>query len=803
MPLNHICIHAHFYQPPRENPWLGEVEKEVSAAPFHDWNQRITRECYAANALARVFKDGKICKIVSNYEKISFNFGPTLLSWMERDEPETYKAIIESDKKSVSKRSGHGNAIAQVYNHSIMPLNSERDMETQIVWGITDFEHRFGRMPEGIWFAETAVDRHSLAVASKHGIKFTILAPAQAKSFRPLADGSEWTEANGNIDTTCPYLYRLDDGSSITIFFYDGALAHSVAFDGSLFDGEALGKTFLSKAVNCEKSGRLVHIATDGESFGHHHRFGEMALAYAVKTVEESDEVKLTNYGEYLAEFSPVTEVEIQSESSWSCAHGFERWKSDCGCSTGARDGWTQEWRAPLRTAFENLKEKLDLVFETNLSPLLKSPWDARNGYVKVKLETGKESVKRFIGLHAKRELSVKETTAVLKLMEMQTEAMKMFTSCGWFFADISGLESTQIMKYAAKAIDIAEAFGAANLEEEMLTELEKAKSNTDKNKSGADIYISKVRPLRLGRNRIIARTVMLNSLELEKDSLKVFGHDIDIFQKWIDKRGDTMLALGRVRVSCLTTMEENEFEYCLLHFGGHDFNCSIQPVDERRSFDELKEELVTAFRKDSVPGMIEEVKKYFPGGFLTFEALFDDDRKKVMELLVGKPLEQVSDAYRHLFEKNRKLMNYFLDIGVPVPEEFKVAARYVFEKRVSSLFLDINSEKDHEVLKRNLEYAKKWGIRLGLGKTKANLSAYLLKRLDEKCCQEDENCAEAMVNSAMLLKEHKISIDSWEIENNLYPFYLAYHDSTDKDYQLAVSQKGFRLLFQLFNFYI
>ncbi len=374
MPKRNICIHAHFYQPPRENPWLEEVEREKSAAPFHDWNQRITRECYATNGTARILKEGKIYRIVNNYEKISFNFGPTLLSWLERHEPDVYRMILDADRASVNARNGHGNGIAQSYNHSIMPLNSRRDKETQIIWGIRDFQHRFGRKPEGMWFAETAVDSETLMLAAKHGIKFTILAPRQAEKIRLLEPAGEWTDADDSLDSSKPYLFRGAGGEDeIAVFFYDGPLAHSVAFGGALHNGLFMGKDFLKKAGKTQ--GGLLHIATDGESFGHHHRFGEMALSAAIGVIESAGKAILTNYGKYLEEHPPAYEVKIVENSSWSCEHGVERWKADCGCSTGNGPGWNQKWRAPLREGLNNLKERLDDVFEKEASRYLRSPW--------------------------------------------------------------------------------------------------------------------------------------------------------------------------------------------------------------------------------------------------------------------------------------------------------------------------------------------------------------------------------------------------------------------------------------------
>ncbi|TBR21067.1 MAG: DUF3536 domain-containing protein, partial [Candidatus Nitrosotenuis sp.] len=422
-----ICIHAHFYQPPRENPWLEEVETEESAAPFHDWNQRITKECYAPNTAARILgAKGKIAAIANNYEKISFNFGPTLLSWMERHDPETYQKILEADRTSIRTRNGHGNAIAQVYNHSIMPLNSRRDKETQIIWGIKDFEFRFGRKPEGMWFAETAVDAESLAIAAAHGIKYTVLSPRQARRVRPLKGPGvpPWTDVHGNPDTRRPYLFRPDDKHEMALFFYDGDAAHSIAFEGALYNGVGMAEMLLSRFTpDAAKEPQLVHVATDGESYGHHHKFGEMALVAALAALESRPDVGIVNYSQYLDGNPPQWEADIVPNSSWSCMHGVERWRSDCGCNTGGEAGWNQKWRAPLREALNGVKKSVDAIYEEGLGQLFIDPWEARNDYIEVNLKRSDDRIKGFFTRHQKTPLSDEQTVTALKHLEMQKMA--------------------------------------------------------------------------------------------------------------------------------------------------------------------------------------------------------------------------------------------------------------------------------------------------------------------------------------------------------------------------------------------
>ncbi|HEX3890194.1 MAG TPA: DUF3536 domain-containing protein, partial [Verrucomicrobiae bacterium] len=453
-----ICIHGHFYQPPRENPWLEAVELQDSAFPYHDWNERITVECYAPNARARLLDGkGRIENIVSNYSRMSFNFSPTVLMWMKEKLPEIHDAIVDADKKSRERFSGHGSALAQNYNHMILPLANARDKHTQVIWGIRDFEARFGRKPEGMWLAETAADNETLDVLAEHGIKFTVLSPFQVNRVRPLNGNGDWQDVNGaNIDPSMPYLVKLPSGHSIAVFFYDAPIAQAVAFENLLANGE----TFVARLFDGFDDGRdhdqLVHIATDGESYGHHFQYGDMALAFALNQIEKSDSAKLTVYAEFLEKHPPTHEAEIHQGSAWSCSHGVERWKSDCGCNSGGHDGWNQQWRAPLRNAMDWLRDHLAPIFEMKAKEFLKDPWLARDEYISVILDRSPENLSKFFAQHATRELNEAEQITVLRLLEMQRHAMLMFTSCGWFFDEISGLETVQVIQYAARALQLA-----------------------------------------------------------------------------------------------------------------------------------------------------------------------------------------------------------------------------------------------------------------------------------------------------------------------------------------------------------
>lgn len=473
--LKYVCIHGHFYQPPRENPWTGVVDRQKSAAPFHDWNERVTAECYEPNTAARILDGtGNVRRTINNYSRISFNFGPTLLSWMERERPDVYASILRADAKSRELFSGHGGAIAQAYSHMIMPLANARDKRTQVIWGIRDFSFRFGRDPEGMWLPETAVDIETLEIMVSEGIKFTILAPYQALRFRE-ADG-EWVDVRrGKVDTTVPYWCPLPSGKRIAVFFYDGRLAHDIAFGELLRDGADFARRITGGATARGNEAGLSHAAVDGETFGHHHRFGDMALAYCLETIGKNPEACFTVYGEFIEKFPAGREVEIVENTSWSCSHGVERWRSDCGCRAGEHPEWNQKWRAPLREALDGLRAVLDPLFEREGAKLFPDPWKARDNYIDDLLKGGVSEMDE----------------RALALLEMQRNAMLMYTSCGWFFDDISRIETVQILRYAARAVELAENISGLQIEAPFLEALEKASGNTTEMPDARVVYDS------------------------------------------------------------------------------------------------------------------------------------------------------------------------------------------------------------------------------------------------------------------------------------------------------------------------
>ncbi len=577
----YLVIHGHFYQPPRENPWILAIEPQDSAAPYANWNLRINRECYAPNSRARLLgTDGLIRRVINNYERLSFNFGPTLLSWLEKADSDTYHQLIAADRRAAEAHDGHGPALAQVYNHIIMPLANPRDRLTQIRWGLIDFETRFGRRPEGQWLAETAADLETLKMLAGEGVKFTILSQGQAAAVRPLAaakrgDDTPWCDVTGGrIDPREPYRVVWGPGpdDGLDVFFYDGPVSRAIAFEKLLRDGSTLlGRVEQAFGEPLAGGGpRLVNLATDGESYGHHFAFGDMALAWLFDHLEtqagEAEAIRLTNYGQYLALFPPTKEVRIIDNTSWSCVHGVERWRSDCGCNTGGGNGhWNQKWRRPLREGFDWLRDRLAEIFERRGRELLTDPWAARDDYIRVVIADYRpEALDEFFRAHRARELDGAEISRALALLESQLMGLYMFTSCGWFFDEISGLEPVQNLRYSLRAIELAQPFAETDLTRGLENFLETIVPNDPEYATGLEVWRKMVVPDSLDRRTLAAHwaastlldvpevldffeTPRFNSrtvTRLKGEGLDIMAASVDLFDRRL-ARADTHLCLA------------------------------------------------------------------------------------------------------------------------------------------------------------------------------------------------------------------------------------------------------------------
>jgi alpha-amylase/alpha-mannosidase (GH57 family) len=704
----YICIHGHFYQPPRENAWLEVIEVQDSAHPYHDWNERISAECYGPNTASRILSDrGVINNIINNYSKISFNFGATLLSWMETNDRETYDAILHADKESIETFGGHGSAMAQVYNHMIMPLATSRDKETQIIWGIRDFVHRFNRLPEGMWLAETAVDTESLELLAKHEIKFTVLAPRQARSFRKIG-GIEWTEAGAGFDTRRPYLYRLPSGKSMVLFFYDGEISQGVAFDGLLNDGRKLAERLINSLDKTSAEPQLSHIATDGETYGHHHKHGDMALAFCLDLIEKDSTAKLTNYAQFLAFHPPGFEIQIHERSSWSCVHGVERWRSDCGCSTGSKPSWNQRWRKPLREALDWLRDELEIIFERETSRILKDPWAARNEYINVILSRNDETIKKFLRDHCSQAV---DPPVVLRLMEVQRNAMLMYTSCGWFFDEVSGIETTQILQYACRAMQLVSQISEMNLELEFRKRLEDIPSNVPALGNASAIYSKFVLPSKINLQRVGMHYAVASIFEEDLESFPVFNYTTanEIFIR--KEAGEQKLVLGVTKVKSNVTRSEKKFAFAVIYMGKHNIIGNISIEMDEDHFASMQVRMIAAFEEARLGDVIGLMQTYFGPEKYTIWQLFQDEKRKVFNFITYQSMLDLEDSLRRIYNRDYPLVMALANNGIPIPNAYKTSFEYILNADLIKCF---QTEKINiRLVERVMTELVKWDLRI------------------------------------------------------------------------------------------
>jgi alpha-amylase/alpha-mannosidase (GH57 family) len=769
----YVCIHGHFYQPPRENPWLEEVEQQDSARPYHDWNQRVDAECYTHNAASRIVDgDGRILNIVNNYSRISFNFGPTLLSWLERHDPDTYGRILDADRESLQFFSGHGSALAQAYNHMILPLASERDKRTQILWGIRDFEHRFGRRPEGMWLPETAVDLQSLDIMAEQGIAFTLLAPRQAHRIRRIGDGGWRDVSGGRIDPKHPYLCRLPSGRTITLFFYDGPISQGIAFEGLLKNGETLAGRFMNAFVESDPEDQLVHIATDGETYGHHHKWGEMALAYCLHHIESHDLARITVYGEYLEQHPPRREVEIFENSSWSCAHGVERWRADCGCCTGLNPGWNQAWRAPLRAAMDWLRDQLAGIYSSAAAEYVREPWLARDDYIEVLLDRTEDNLRDFLGRHQSRELSPEERHRLLSLLEMERHALLMYTSCGWFFDDLAGIEAIQVMRYAARAIQLGQEISGTDLETPYTRLLEQARSNAPPSRNGAELYAGQVKPVALDLLRVGAHYAISSLLRKYPERFHIYCYSAESSDYERLELGAQKLALGQVHIRSDITLEGADISFAVLHMGEHNFigGGKLCQGDELR--DRIHGQIRAAFLKGDGAGVATLIDQYYQNHDFGLWHLFRDEQRNVMQHILDQTLERIEPDFRKLYDNHLSLMLAMRNLQIPLPGVFLSTVQFILDKELAEV-LEQEDYDPREVRRVIAEFRRWWGqidtVQLSFlvgGKINA-----LLERLEHSQGEETLALPARIEGLFDALNGLEVELDLWKAQN-IY-FYL------------------------------
>ncbi|MFA0963993.1 DUF3536 domain-containing protein [Roseivirga sp. BDSF3-8] len=790
-----VCIHGHFYQPPRENPWLNEVEEQYSAYPYHDWNERINAECYARNSASRILnQEGHITDIVNNYAYISYNFGPTLLDWLEKKSPDIYRSILEADEISRKQFNGHGSAMAQTYNHLIMPLANEQDKHTQVIWGIYDFESRFGRKPRGMWCSETAIDVPTLEVLTEHGIEFTILSPYQAKAVRKLkkdkakperpddkpssetVKAREWEEVSGGrVDPRRPYICKLPSGRSITLFFYDGPISQGIAFEGLLNNGQLFAERLVGHFDN-DDSPQLMHIATDGESYGHHHRYGEMALSYCLHTVNNNEDVSLTVYSQFMDLVPAEYEVQVEEPSAWSCPFGVERWNSDCGVNTGGNPGWHQKWRAPLRMAFDWIRDTVAPVYEKQVSELAGTdPWTLRNDYISIIRDRSEENVHAFIRKHQGHELSDEERVRLLKLLEMQYHCMLMYTSCGWFFDEVTGIETLQDIAYGARAVQLLEELTGHTYEDTYVGMLAKAPSNLPEYGNAAKAYDEIVRPSKLDLKRVAAHYAMASLFAEGPNEVDLYSYEARSRNFRLFKLGKYRLCIGRVQLRSTITTESSELSYAMLHLGDHQLLGGVRRFEGDEAYDAMFEDISQCFERVNIYEISNLMDKHFGSHSYSIWHLFRDEQRRVMNNLAALTTEDVQSNFRKIYNNHYPMMVAMRELRIELPEHLRVPLQVYFNQQLTSLLHE--KRPDMNELDQIMKEAERFKLNIDLVK----LAFLMTKRVDEVAVQlESDPMQQAHIQKLVhLLKlTHRVGLDLelWKIQNICYMIYRRYY---------------------------
>ena len=762
----YVCVHCHYYQPPRENPWLGEVEVQDSAAPYHDWNERIAAECYGPCAKARIVDaEGRIVNLINTYSRISFNFGPTLLSWMQRHAPTVYEAVIEADKLSRKRFGGHGSAIAQVYNHMIMPLAKDRDKQTQIVWGIEDFQRRFGRDPEGMWLPECAVDTPSLEALADAGIHFVLLAQRQAKRSRRLGKvPGAWKEHRGDIDPTAAYKVNLPSGRFMTVFFHDGPISADLAFTHLARDGQAMFERLLGAFTPTGRDWpQLVHVAADGETFGHHHPGGDMALAYCLHRLEEDSGASLTNFGQYLAKHSHAFEVEIHENSSWSCVHGVERWRSDCGCNSGGHAGWTQAWRAPLRKAVDWLASRADSVFVSLGAPLFKDPCAARDAYIRVILDRSAETVAVFLAEHALSPPAPRDAIAMCKLLEMARMAQLTFTSCAWFFDEVSGIETVQIMQYAARCLQLAEELSGKSLEKRFIALLAKAPSNVLEN--GARAYELYAKPAKAGLRHVAAHAAM-SALFSQHPAASALGcWQVRMTGLSALRSSGFAMVSGQCQVGSELTRESQDFTFAAVHTGGHHVSCGVDRFEGSEDLLLLRDGLAKTFERGDQAGALALLHSRFGKHTYSLARLFRDEQRDVLATVMAPALNGAVEAYRRIFQENQESLKFLSWLRSPLPVEIMDAGRHAAQWDLESIFF--TESVDAIGIKEVTAQVKRWGFELDASRLSVLASRWIgrfAERFEGK--PRDQARLEALLTAIEVCLPLSLPLTLWKAQN-------------------------------------
>ncbi len=690
-PVNTI-IHGHFYQPPREDPWIDIIEDQPSSLPYKNWNERIAKECYGPNCYSRILDNkGKIFDIINNYQYISFNFGPTLLSWLEKEEKEIYNLIIQADRFSIEMHNGHGNAIAQVYNHVIMPLQNLEDQKTQIIWGLKDFNKRFNRKSEGIWLAETAVNYETIDLLIEFGIKYIILSPEQAKGFKKI-DEEKWTDVHhGGINSKRVYKIVRNHGE-IAVFYYDKEISTAISFQHLLYDAN----NFAQRIINNRKENDLIVIASDGEVYGHHEPFGDMCLAKLIKEYYlDKNIINLLNFGEYLELFPPKYETILYlgddgQGSSWSCIHGVGRWYKDCGCNTGGKAGWNQKWRTPLREAFDEVKKSVDEYFIQEVSRYIRNPWDLRNSYIDFILNKHNFNNMEFMNKQFNIKINKKETSYILSLLEMQKNSMFMYTSCGWFFSELSGIETIQNIKYAYRAIMLM-GLAKDNVLKKFEQKLESAISNMKEYKNGRwileNMIYNKIHDFyHIVNNFVTLLKYIPKDLLINFSIVSIYGYE----DFTINRIGNSRFYEGNINIydkrDCITRDYIFIFEE-LNHF------------HKIYIFTGVEKNLFKTVRKDLLIDTF-NLTSYNNSGFilLTRDDLISEIKNFITEYEYKDKKTELINNNINFFNIFKDHLIYIKEKGIPIQELYKSFLKFTAECIFSKLFLELEDFPDRKL---------------------------------------------------------------------------------------------------------
>ncbi|MDP8216173.1 MAG: DUF3536 domain-containing protein [Candidatus Kaelpia imicola] len=692
-----FVLHGHFYQPPREDPWWMNLSRQDSAYPIHDWNEKIYWECYLPNATARIFdRDGKIIQIINNYSYINFDFGPTLLLWLREKHPQFIDFIKEADLKSREINGGHGNAVAQPYNHMIMPLASERDKDTQLCWGLKFFEHIFNRKSEGIWLPETACNYATLKCLKRYNIKYVILAPNQAAKVRKISKRQWQDVSDGSVNVGVPYRLFLgqDKTEFIDCFFYQGDISHAISFQHIMHSAQSCAGR-ISSSYGADN---LVSIATDGETFGHHHPFSEMCLAYLMKYELSSEGIETLNYGNFLEKNPPEYEALIKEGedglgTSWSCSHGVRRWYDDCGCRTVDRPGWNQSWRKPLRAALDWLRDEIDKIFIAQGEEVLNNPWEARNDFIQVVIEPSDNVINRFIDKHCKDRESVSKA---FKLLEMEHMRMLYYTSCGWFFDEISGIESVQNLRYAARAMQLAREESGVDLEQRFLEKLQLAKSNLDKFGNGKVIYERLVRPQIQSWDNYLSSYLIKNSFFNDKGDFYKFKIERDNEQKIT--QGDDKLEFGSITIKDRISLDEVKKIYVLLKERENERECFLRDFEEE-VYKEIEERFQDGVWISDKRRLKEMLNHFFPGGCYKSKDTYPEEQERILEHIFRAKREKIFNVLGDIWDNNVELMEEYRDVGLLLPYEMHLLGASIVHNQIKESLTLFKSSRDFKAI--------------------------------------------------------------------------------------------------------